>query len=173
MERLTLAQGLRTVAQVRRQARDPKTIMKASTLKPASIRINPVIAVASVMILSLIGVGAVTRLLPDAKDDAQPAEASPRPASAGDCALCGTVESIRTIEVRGEPGGTGAAMTISGAAGSAFAGSEIEKSAKKRRAYRVTVRMDDGSFRTVSLSSPPAFNVGDKVRVVEGRLVRA
>jgi outer membrane lipoprotein SlyB len=64
-------------------------------------------------------------------------------------------------------------MTISGAAGSAFAGNEIEKSAKKRRAYRVTVRMDDGSFRTVSLSSPPAFNVGDKVRVVEGRLVRA
>jgi len=149
--------------------------MKASTLKPASIRINPIIAgvTASVMVLSLIGVGAVTRLLPDAKDDAQPAEAAPRPASAGDCALCGTVESIRTIEVRGEPGGAGAAMTISGAAGSAFAGSEIEKSARKRRAYRVTVRMDDGSFRTVSLSSPPAFNVGDKVRVVEGRLVRA
>jgi hypothetical protein len=34
------------------------------------------------------------------------------------------------------------------------------------------VRMDDGSFRTVSLSSPPAFAVGDKVRVVEGKLVR-
>ncbi len=33
--------------------------------------------------------------------------------------------------------------------------------------------MDDGSFRTVSLSSAPPFNVGDKVRVIEGRLVRA
>jgi hypothetical protein len=33
--------------------------------------------------------------------------------------------------------------------------------------------MDDGSFRTVSLPSAPAFTVGDKVRVVEGKLVRA
>jgi len=39
---------------------------------------------------------------------------------------------------------------------------------KKRYAYRVTVRMDDGSFRTISVSSPPTFAVGDKVRVVEG-----
>ena len=43
---------------------------------------------------------------------------------------------------------------------------------KKRYAYRVTVRMDDGSFRTISLSSPPNLAVGDKVRVVEGKLVR-
>ena len=168
----------------------------ASTLKPASMRINPTIAgvVASVMILSLIGVGAITWVLPKAQEDAQPAEAARRPAPAGSCALCGTVESIWTVEVRGEPGGAGAvpggfggaaignqtggesgntATTILGAAGGVFAGSELEKNAKKRRAYRVTVRMDDGSFRTVSLSSPPAFNVGDKVRVVEGRLVRA
>jgi hypothetical protein len=44
---------------------------------------------------------------------------------------------------------------------------------RKRVVYRVTLRMDDGSFRTISMSSPPAFTVGDKVRVVEGRLVRA
>jgi outer membrane lipoprotein SlyB len=146
--------------------------MRAGTVKPASIRINPIIAgvAASAMILGLVGVGAVTWLSPDTRDGVQPAQAARRPAQSGDCALCGTVESIRTVEVRGEPG---AAMRISGAAGSAFAESEIEKSAKKRRAYRVTVRMDDGSFRTVSLSSTPAFNVGDKVRVVEGRLVRA
>ena len=147
--------------------------------------------VASVMILSLIWVGAITWVLPDAQEDAQPAEAARRPAPAGNCALCGTVESIWTVEVRGEPGagavpgefagaatGTGreggnTATTILGAVGGAFAGSELEKNARKRRAYRVTVRMDDGSFRTISLSSPPAFNVGDKVRVVEGRLVRA
>jgi hypothetical protein len=146
--------------------------MRAGTVKPASIRINPIIAgvAASAMILGLVGAGAVTWLSPDTRDGVQPVEAARRPAPSGDCALCGTVESIWTVEVRGEPG---AAMRISGAAGSAFAESEIEKSAKKRRAYRVTVRMDDGSFRTVSLSSTPAFNVGDKVRVVEGRLVRA
>jgi hypothetical protein len=39
--------------------------------------------------------------------------------------------------------------------------------------WRVTLRMDDGSYRAVSLSRPPSFAVGDKVRVVEGRLVRA
>ena len=145
---------------------------------------------ASVMILSLIGVGAITRLLPDAREDAQPAEAARPSAPAGTCALCGTVESIWTVEVRGEPGGAGAvpggfagaaigdqagrengntAVTILGAAGGVFAGSEL----KKRRAYRVTVRMDDGSYRAVSLAGPPGFAVGDKVRVVEGKLVRA
>jgi outer membrane lipoprotein SlyB len=112
-----------------------------------------------------------------------PAERKPAPASS--CALCGTVESIRTVEVRDEAGGAGApggagdqtvgtggtAVTLLGAGG-AIAGSEIEKNIKMRYAYRVTVRMDDGSFRTISLSSPPAFAVGDKVRVVEGKLVR-
>src|SRR6266705_907438 len=71
--------------------------MKASTFKPASIRINPIIAgvAASVMILSLIGVGAITRLLPDAQEDAQPAEAARKSAPAGNCALCGPVEPAR------------------------------------------------------------------------------
>src|SRR5216684_2702016 len=112
--------GIAPAAQVRRPARDPKTIMKASTVKPASIRINPIIAgvVASVMILSLIGVGAITRLLPDAQEDAQPAEAARGLAPAGNCALCGTVESIWTVEVRGEPSGTGAVP-------GGFAGAEI------------------------------------------------
>ncbi len=56
-----------------------------------------------------------------------------------------------------------------------FTGGDLiagEPAVKKRPAYRVTVRMDDGSFRAVSLSSPPALAVGDKVRVVEGKLVR-
>jgi len=43
-----------------------------------------------------------------------------------------------------------------------MAGGEIEKNVKKRYAYRVTVRMDDGSFRTISLSSPPTLAVGDR-----------
>jgi len=63
-------------------------------------------------------------------------------------------------------------VTLLGAAGAAISGNEIEKNVKKRYAYRVTVRMDDGSFRTVSLSAPPTLAVGDKVRLVEGRLVR-
>jgi len=153
-----------------------------------------------VLIAGLIGVAAVTGWMhgglspkqsdarsPDTERKPVPAERKPGPASS--CALCGTVESIRTVEVRDEAGGAGAgagapggagdqtvgtggtAVTLLGAGG-AIAGSEIEKNMKMRYAYRVTVRMDDGSFRTISLSSPPAFAVGDKVRVVEGKLVR-
>ncbi len=145
------------------------------------------------LIASLIGVGAVTGWLHSGlspkQGDARPADTGRKPAPTNSCALCGTVESIRTVEVRDEAGGPGAAaggpgageqsvggggaaVTLLGAAG-AIAGSEIEKNVKKRYAYRVTVRMDDGSFRTISLSSPPTLAVGDKVRVVEGKLVRA
>ena len=146
------------------------------------------------LIVSLIGVGAVTGWLHSGlslkQRDARPADSGRKPVPPSSCALCGTVESIRTVEIRDEAGGAGAAagpggsgageQTVGGGgtavtllgAGDAIAGSEIEKNVKKRYAYRVTVRMDDGSFRTISLSSPPTLAVGDKVRVVEGKLVR-
>lgn len=150
------------------------------------MRIDPLFAgrAVSVLIASLIGVGAVTGWLHSGlsarQGDARPADPEYKPIPPSSCALCGTVESIRTVEVRDEAGGAGAgeqtaggsgtAVTLLGAGG-AIAGSEIEKNVKKRYAYRVTVRMDDGSFRTISLSSPPTFAIGDKVRVVEGKLV--
>ncbi len=146
------------------------------------------------LIASLIGVGAVTVWLNGGlspkQGDARPADPGHTLVPPSSCALCGTVESIRTVEVRDEAGGPGAAagpgatgpgeQTVGGGgaavtllgAGGAIAGSEVVKNAKKRYAYRVTVRMDDGSFRTISLSSPPTLTVGDKVRVVEGKLVR-
>jgi outer membrane lipoprotein SlyB len=162
------------------------------------MRIHPLISgpAASVVIASLIGVGAVTGWLFGGLSlkhgDARLADPGPKLIRPSSCALCGTVESIRTVEVRDEAGGAGAAaggpagpgsgeQTVGGSrgtpvtllgAGGAIAGNEIEKNVKKRYAYRVTVRMDDGSFRTVSLSSPPTLAVGDKVRLVEGRLVR-
>jgi len=160
------------------------------------MRIDPLFTgrTVSVLIASLIGVGAVTGWLHSGlspkQGDARPTDAGHTPVPPSSCALCGTVESIRTVEVRDEAGGAGAAaggpgsvgeQTIGGSgnavtllgAGGAVAGSEIEKNVKKRYAYRVTVRMDDGSFRTISLSNPPTLAVGDKVRVVEGKLVRA
>jgi outer membrane lipoprotein SlyB len=164
------------------------------------MRIDPLIAgpAVSVLIASVIAVGTITGLLPSGlspkQGDVRPADPpgsqSVPPAS---CALCGTVESIRTIEVRDEArdvgtvaGGLSAAaagnrtdsgsgntaMAILGTVAGAITGDETDRNVKKRYAYRVTVRMDDGSFRTVSLSSPPTLAVGDKVRVVEGKLVR-
>ena len=109
------------------------------------------------------------------------------------CALCGIVESIRSVEVYEESSAVGGAADGSTAenpgagAGGAIANSAVsmldslsgalsggpEKSVRKRVVWRVTVRMTDGSYRAISLPSPPVFGVGEKVRVVEGRLVRA
>ena len=162
------------------------------------MRIDPLIAgpAVSVLIAGVIGVGAMTGLLPSGlspkQGDARPADPGSQSVPAASCALCGTVESIRTIEVRDEASDVGAvagglsaaagnrpdsgsantAMTFLGTVAGAITGDETERNVKKRYAYRVTVRMDDGSFRTVSLSSPPTLAVGDKVRVVEGKLVR-
>jgi outer membrane lipoprotein SlyB len=173
--------------------------------KPGSTRINPLIAAAavSVAVLGLAGIGAMTGMFPGTRSTLPEARSSQRgdipatnqnaaegPARATRCAICGTVESIRTVELRGgatgvdpatgEPtgavignqmGSDNTVMTIIGAAAGVFAGNDAD--ANKRHAYRVTVRMDDGSFRAVSLPGPPAFAVGEKVRVIEGKLVRA
>lgn len=160
--------------------------MKTDNL--GSIQTNPLIAGAAVAvtILGAIGVAAITGVLPNATWHTQgdmPVTDSAQSARTTNCALCGTVESIRTVEVRDEAlgalagglAGIGQARStaIAGTAGGAASGNEIETNVKKRYAYRVTVRMDDGSYRTVSLSIPPALGLGDKVRVIEGKLVRA
>ena len=107
------------------------------------------------------------------------------------CANCGMIESIRLAEVKGEGSGLGAVAggvagglignqighgtgrtvaTIAGAAGGAYAGHTIEKNVKKHAVYRVTLRMDDGSLRTVSQRESPAYAVGDRVRLSNGRI---
>lgn len=64
-------------------------------------------------------------------------------------------------------GGTGQTVaTVAGAAGGAYAGSQIEQ---RRRApnesFRVTVRMDDGTYRTITEDNITDLRTGDKVRV--------
>jgi outer membrane lipoprotein SlyB len=181
-------------------------------------RMSPLAAGAavSVIVFSMVGVAAMTGLLPSANSQkgsevpqvasAQPERKVERPvpversaqverstrAAGQTCTGCGTVEAIRTVEVKGEASGLGAvaggvtgaivgnqigngrgqtAMAVLGAAGGAYAGHEIEKNVKKRYSYRVTVRMDDGSYRTVSQASAPTVGVGSKVRVSDGVLV--
>ncbi|MGH8704199.1 MAG: glycine zipper 2TM domain-containing protein [Burkholderiales bacterium] len=119
-------------------------------------------------------------------------EAPARAAQPAGCPSCGVIETIRAVEVQGDTSGLGAVaggvagavvgnqfgrgdgrtvMTIAGAAGGAYAGNAIEKNVKKKTAYRVTVRLDDGSVRTLSQSAPPAFAVGERVRIVNGSLL--
>lgn len=107
------------------------------------------------------------------------------------CDNCGRVESV---EARAEPGqgsGLGAvaggvagallgkqigkgngnkAATILGAIGGAYAGHQIERHMRKSETYDVNVRMDDGSYRTVSTTQPNA-RIGEQVRVVDGVIV--
>ncbi|HET7766834.1 MAG TPA: hypothetical protein VFK92_17245 [Burkholderiales bacterium] len=157
-----------------------------------------VVAVAlSVMVAVLIGLGAKSGMLPGKRAHEDEAAALPRgeskPGEPGTCALCGTIEAVKTVEVYDEPSGatgaadprSGADTAASGPGGAIASGAasvldtlrgavsgSASDSVRKHLVWRVTLRMDDGSYRAVSLPRPPSFAVGDKVRVVEGRLVR-
>ena len=112
--------------------------------------------------------------------------------AAASCTSCGVIETIRAIEVKGKTSGVGAVaggvagglvgnalgggkgvgnavLTIGGAAGGAFAGDAIEGHVKKHTVWRVTVRLDDGSVRTLQQSAQPPFAIGDRVRIVDGK----
>ena len=120
-------------------------------------------------------------------------------ARADACASCGTVESVTPVQRQGQVngvnvgnttvglgtvaggviggllghqvgGGSGkTAMTVLGAAGGAYAGNTIEKNMKKVTVYEVRVRMDNGSYRTMEISSD--VPVGSRV-IVEGKNLR-
>ena len=110
-------------------------------------------------------------------------------ATAPACADCGTVQSVREVEKAGQASGVGAVGggvlggvlgrqiggdrtgTVIGAIGGAVAGHQIEKHAKSGRVWEVTVRFADGT-RTYSQDTQPALASGDRVRVVNGTLVR-
>ena len=126
---------------------------------------------------------------------AQPVQqqAAPVAPAAQPCLNCGTVDSIRVVEQAGEASGVGmiaggvlggllghqigqgrgnTAATIAGAAGGAYAGHQVEKNVKKGTRYDISVRMDDGTQRTVSYDVEPGFRTGDKVKLVDGKLLR-
>lgn len=73
-------------------------------------------------------------------------------------------------------GGTGNTVaTLAGAAGGAVAGNQVQRNMNKdqaQQAYRITVRMDDGSTQTLLQDSAPAVQRGDRVRLANGALVQ-
>lgn len=62
------------------------------------------------------------------------------------------------------------AATLLGAAGGAYAGHELEKrnQAQQTDAYKFTIRMNDGSYQTITQASHADLRVGDRVRIVDG-----
>lgn len=71
-------------------------------------------------------------------------------------------------------GGSGqTAATIVGAAGGAVAGQQVEKRSRgPDETFRVTVRMDNGVYQTVTQDNITDLRSGDRVRVENGRIYR-
>lgn len=113
------------------------------------------------------------------------------PAVKAICAECGVVESIRTVETKGDGSGIGAVggavvggvagnqigdgsgrkiATVVGAVGGAVAGHQIEKYIKSGKSYEIVVRLENGSTQVVQETAAPAWRTGDRVRVVNGAL---
>ncbi|PHM20072.1 MAG: hypothetical protein CK604_07945 [Curvibacter sp. PD_MW3] len=100
------------------------------------------------------------------------------------CLNCATVTAVTPVEREGTGSGAGAVAggvlgalvgnqfgggdgktlaTIAGAVGGGMAGNAVEKKMKKVTAYRVELRMDDGSFHSIEQAAPAS--VGARVRV--------
>src|SRR6185295_3868089 len=107
------------------------------------------------------------------------------------CADCGVVTDVKEVTVKGEGTGLGAVAggvagavvgsqvgsgrgkvlaEVAGAAGGAYAGHQVEKYARSKKRYDVSVRLDDGSTKTVSFETAPSWRAGDKVKVVNETL---
>ena len=107
------------------------------------------------------------------------------------CAHCGVVESVVAVKRKGEATGVGAvaggvlgavvghqmgngngkkAMTVIGAVGGGVAGNEVEKRARGDTVYKVRVRMDDNTERTIEQADAP--HVGARVEV-QGSTLKA
>ncbi|MFL6648688.1 MAG: glycine zipper 2TM domain-containing protein [Sulfurifustaceae bacterium] len=184
------------------------------------------LAAGAVIVLSAVGVGVMTGLIPGVSSQDKPAQvasqesqapvaSTPAPAkhtqaksathvataeqarervtTAPACADCGVVESVDTVEVKGQGSGAGAVAgglaglvignqigqgkgrtlaKVAGAVGGAYAGNEIEKNMKKTVQYQVAVRMNDGSLRTITLASADGLTAGTRVKVAGDTVVR-
>lgn len=69
------------------------------------------------------------------------------------------VMNIETVSRSSAMAGTGTGATTSGTSGMGRTGTESD------RIYRITVRMDDGTSRTLMQERAPSFRPGDRVTV--------
>jgi outer membrane lipoprotein SlyB len=124
-------------------------------------------------------------------DDRADRTPQPEVKQASVCKSCGVIQSVRSIEHRPQGSGVGAAggailggllgnqvggghgrqlATVAGAVGGAVAGNQVESSMKTTHTWRIVVRMDNGTTRTINQSTQPSWGSGDAVRVVNGQL---
>lgn len=85
----------------------------------------------------------------------------------GGAILGAVVGGILGNQVGGGDGKT--AATVIGAAGGAYAGNELEKRNQSQEdAFKMTIRMRDGSYQTLIQTSHADIRVGDRVRIENG-----
>lgn len=108
------------------------------------------------------------------------------------CLDCGVVANVRQVTNEAKPSGAGAVIgglagavlgsnigrgntrtvaSIAGAIGGGLLGNTIEKSRSQTTSYEVSLRMDDGSTRTIASEAMPSWRIGDKVRLDSGAIV--
>lgn len=107
------------------------------------------------------------------------------------CRNCGVIESVREIKQEGEGSALGTlggaavggtigrqlgdgkgrvAATIAGAVIGAAAGNAATKKHNATTSYQTTVRMDDGSVRTLNHDGAPKWRAGQEVQMNNGAL---
>jgi outer membrane lipoprotein SlyB len=108
----------------------------------------------------------------------------------------GTIDTIQVIRVAPQTTGGGAvagglvgallgnqigsgggrtAATAAGAIGGAVVGNNIESNrdqAQARDAYQISVRLDNGDYRTITQDNINNLQSGNRVRVIDGRIYR-
>jgi outer membrane lipoprotein SlyB len=84
----------------------------------------------------------------------------------------GTIAGAVVGGVVGNQVGSGrgnTAATVVGAAGGAYVGHEIDKRGQQQNdAYKISMRMENGSYQTVTQSSSADIRVGDRVQIDNG-----
>jgi outer membrane lipoprotein SlyB len=128
-----------------------------------------------------------------------PAASSPYPAPAGNQGYYtsyGVVDSIQMVNTASGPGGIGAGAvlgavaggilgnqigsgtgrgvaTAAGVVGGALAGNQVEQRTRQGgSAYQIGVRLDNGTYQTFTQESIGDLNIGNRVRIENGRVSR-
>ena len=107
----------------------------------------------------------------------------------------GTIDSIQAVRGGGQTSGGGAvvgglvgalvgnqigsgsgrtAATVAGAVGGAAIGNNVEanRNASSQDMYQINIRLDNGEYRSVTQDSVYDLRVGNRVRMVDGRVYR-
>jgi uncharacterized protein YcfJ len=106
----------------------------------------------------------------EAPREYQPPKPAPLPGVAGP--IIGGIAGA----VLGHQVGSGTGRTVATAVGAGagiLGGKVVEEKVRATKHWDVNLRLDDGSTKTISSDSEPAWHAGDRVRLVDGQLLKS